>query len=76
MLLDLSEFPLIVGGDFNAVWEQSGLNEQREQRLVSALLHRWALDVSVIDTWHLINPSFNKQTWLLFNLFINIFVPI
>ncbi len=53
-LLDLSEFHLIVGGDFNAVWkhkmDRTGSNDLREQRLTTSLLHRWAQDVSVIDT--------------------------
>ena len=65
-LLDLSEFRLIDGGDFNAVWEhqmdRTGLNELREQRLTSSSLHRWA-SVSIIDSWRLVNPSFREYTF-------------
>lgn len=66
-LLDLSGFSLIVGVDFNGVWEhqrdRTGLNELREQQLTSSSLQRWAGDVSVIDSWRLVNPSFRDYSF-------------
>ena len=60
-LLDLTEFKIIVGSDFNATW-QLGLDrstsiESREQALTSAELRAWADSTGLVDIWRLMNPS-------------------
>lgn len=47
-LLDLTDFYLILGADFSAVWDSSmdrtGGAESRDQRLATEALHQWATD--------------------------------
>lgn len=54
-ILELSEFSLIIGGDFHAVWlhslDRTGITESREQCLASSALREWAIVCSVVDAW-------------------------
>lgn len=63
-MLDLSDFALIVGGDFNAVWLQSldrtGVAEGTNQHLASSALRKWASDCAVVDVWRTTNPSLKE----------------
>uniref|UniRef100_A0A3Q1CUL9 exodeoxyribonuclease III n=1 Tax=Amphiprion ocellaris TaxID=80972 RepID=A0A3Q1CUL9_AMPOC len=60
-LLDLTGFYLVLGADFNAVWDSSmdrtGGSESRDQRLASEGLRRWASDTGMVDIWRMLNPS-------------------
>ena len=57
-MLDLSDFALKVGGDFNAVWlhslDRTGVAEGTNQRLASSALRKWASDCAVVDVWRTI----------------------
>lgn len=60
-LLDLTGFQLVLGADFNAVWDNSmdktGGIESRDQRLASEALRQWAYDTGMVDIWRMLNPS-------------------
>ncbi len=60
-LLDLTGFYLVLGADFNAVWDinldRSGGFESRDQRLASEALRRWAFSTGMVDVWRMLNPS-------------------
>lgn len=60
-LLDLTGFYLVLGADFNAVWDngmdRTGGGESRDQRLASEALRRWASDTGMVDIWRMLNPS-------------------
>lgn len=60
-LLDLAGFRLVLGADFNAVWDsnidRTGGTESRDQRLASDALRQWATHKGMIDIWQLMNPS-------------------
>lgn len=60
-LLDLTGFHLVLGADFNAVWDSSmdrtGVFETRDQRLSSEALRQWATDTGMVDIWRMLNPS-------------------
>ncbi len=47
--------------------DRTSSNELREQRLTTSLLHRWAKDVSVIDTWRVAKDVSVIDTWRLIN---------
>uniref|UniRef100_A0A8C6SN61 exodeoxyribonuclease III n=1 Tax=Neogobius melanostomus TaxID=47308 RepID=A0A8C6SN61_9GOBI len=61
ILLDLSEYPLLIGGDFNAVRlhqeDRTGVNESYDQKLASRALQKMTNDFNLIDSWRLMNPS-------------------
>lgn len=61
LLLDLSEFELLIGGDFNAVWlheiDRTGVTESRDQQLSSKALRELAADHGLVDIWRVMNPS-------------------
>lgn len=61
MLLDLTNYSLIIGADFNAVWnhekDRTGICESREQKSASVALRQWAFDLGVIDIWCMVNPT-------------------
>ncbi len=61
ILLDLPEFELLIGGDFNAVWlhktDRTGVTESRDQQLSSKALRKLAADYGLVDIWRLMNPS-------------------
>lgn len=58
--LDPPQYPLLIGGDFNAVWlhdiDWTGVTETRDQRLVSSALQKLANDYGVINICHMMNP--------------------
>uniref|UniRef100_A0A3Q1BIE9 exodeoxyribonuclease III n=1 Tax=Amphiprion ocellaris TaxID=80972 RepID=A0A3Q1BIE9_AMPOC len=60
-LLDLTGFYLVLGADFNAVWDSSmdrtGGSESRDQQLASEALRRWTSDTGMVDIWRMLNPS-------------------
>uniref|UniRef100_A0A671U7D5 exodeoxyribonuclease III n=1 Tax=Sparus aurata TaxID=8175 RepID=A0A671U7D5_SPAAU len=60
-LLDLTGFHVVLGADFNAVWDSSmdrtGGIESRDQRLASEALRQWATDTGMVDIWRMLNPS-------------------
>lgn len=60
-LLNLTGFYLVLGADFNAVWDpnmdRTGGFESRDQRLASEALRRWALNTGMVDVWRMLNPS-------------------
>ena len=61
-LLDLTEFHLVQGADFNVVWDSSmdrtGGIESRDQRLASEALRQWATDTGMVIIWRMFNPCF------------------
>lgn len=60
-LLDLVGFCLVLGADFNMVWDsrmdRTGGVESRDQRVLSEALYQLATDTGTINIWHMINPS-------------------
>lgn len=60
-LLDLTGFYLVIGADFNAVWDsgmdRTGGSETRDQHLASEALRHWASETGMVDVWRLLNPS-------------------
>ncbi len=60
LLLDLPEFRLVIGSDFNAVRDhlvdRSNATEGNDQRLATTALKKCSEEVAVIDLWHLHNP--------------------
>ena len=60
-MFDLTDYRLIIGSDFNAVWnhaiDRSTSTEGSEQRLASIALKKWAQDGALIDLWRLTHPS-------------------
>ena len=60
-LLELTGFHLVLGADFNAVWDSSmdttGGIETRDQRLASKAMRKWAADTGMVDIWRMLNPS-------------------
>ena len=68
-MLDLSDFGLIIGGDFNAVWSHSldrtGVADGANQRLASSVLRKWASDCAVVDVWRTANPSLSELLFLI-----------
>ena len=67
-LLDLTEFKIIVGSDFNAAWnhdlDRSTAAESREQALTSTELRAWAGSTGMVDIWRLINPTARDYSFL------------
>lgn len=55
IMQELADYQLIIGADFNSVWDHSldrmAVVEGSNQRLVSGALRKWAQDFSVIDIW-------------------------
>ncbi len=53
MLLDLTDYSLIIGADFNAVWnhekDRTSIYESSEQKFASAALRQWAFDLGVLS---------------------------
>ena len=66
-ILDLTDFKLIVGADFNAVWDhrvdRSTATESREQAQASSELRSWAGHAGLADVWRLLNPSFRDYSF-------------
>ena len=66
IMLELTEYLFIVGGDFNAVWnpteDRSGGSETRDQELASSALRAWANGLGLTDVWHVTNPSVKDYT--------------
>lgn len=60
-LLEMVDYQIILGGDFNAVWDnnmdRSGGVETREQHLASKALRQWANDTGMVDIWRKMHPS-------------------
>jgi len=60
-LLDLTGFNLVLGADFNMVWDSSmdktGGIETRDQRLASEALGQWAANTVMVNIWHMLNPT-------------------
>ena len=60
-LLDLTGFHLVLGADFNAVWDSNmdttGDIESRDQCLASEAFRQWATDTGMVDIWRMSNPS-------------------
>lgn len=60
-LLDLTGIHLVLGADFNAVWDSSmdrtGGIESRDKRLASEALRQWAANTGMVDIWRMLNPS-------------------
>lgn len=60
-LLDLTDFRVVLGADFNAVWDhridRSGVSESGDQKSASEALRAWAKNTGMVDLWRLINPS-------------------
>ena len=60
-LLELTDFKIIVGADFNSVWnhreDRSTAAENREQAQMSSELRAWADNTGLADIWRLMNPS-------------------
>ena len=54
LMHDLSEYRLIIGADFNAVWDHS---VDSDQRSASGALRKWAQEFSVIDIWRVTTIS-------------------
>ncbi len=67
ILLDLPEYQLLIGGDFNAVWlhniDRTGIRESRDQRLASEALQKVTNDYGMIDTWRMMNPSAREYSF-------------
>lgn len=65
---ELSDYRLIVGADFNVVWDHSldrtTATEGSDQRLASGALRKWAHDFSLIDIWRITNM--NKRDFSFF----------
>ena len=65
-MLELSDYYLVIGGDFNAVWshvsDRTSINESSDQRQASAALQQWASDCSVVDAWRLKYPLSREFT--------------
>lgn len=61
IVLGLSEYTLIIGGDFNAVLEHSldrtGTKESRDQSLSTNALRRWVSDCFLVDAWRIAHPT-------------------
>ncbi|KAK1904885.1 LINE-1 retrotransposable element ORF2 protein [Dissostichus eleginoides] len=66
-LRDLTGFRLVMGTDFNAVWDsnmdRTGGAESRDQRLASDALRRWAAQTNMIDIWRVMNPSIKDYSF-------------
>ena len=60
-LLEVTGFHVVLGADFNAVWDSSmdrtSGTESRDQHLASEALHEWATDTGIVDIWRMLNPS-------------------
>ena len=61
MLLDLQDFDLVIGGDFNAAWsnviDRTSAAESAEQKHSSVSLRNWAEQMAVSDLWRTSHPS-------------------
>lgn len=62
ILRDLSGFRLVIGADFNAVWDRNmdktgGGEENADQRASSRALRQWAEETNLIDVWRTMYPS-------------------
>lgn len=66
-LLDLTGFYLVLGVDFNAVWDSNinrkGGAENRDQHLVSDVLCQWAAHTGMTDIWRLMKPSIRDYSF-------------
>lgn len=66
-LLDLTGFHLVLGADFNAVWDSSmdrtGGSETKDQHLASEALRHWASETGMVDIWRLLNPSLKDYSF-------------
>lgn len=60
-LLDLYDYQLLIGGDFNTVClhqeDRTGGKESYDQKLGSKALQKMTNEFSLIDSWRLMNPS-------------------
>lgn len=57
MLLALTDYCLIIGADFNAVWNHEKDRTGIYQKSASAALRQRAFDLGVQDIWRLVNPT-------------------
>lgn len=68
-LRDLTGFRLVMGADFNAIWDsnmdRTGGAESRDQRLASDALRQWAAQTNMIDIWRVKNPSIKDYSFFL-----------
>lgn len=68
-LRDLTGYRLVMGADFNAVWDsnmdRTGGAENRDQRLASDALRQWAAQTNMIDIWRVMNPSIKDYSFFL-----------
>ena len=66
-MLKLDGFQLIVGADFNAVWEhaidRTSNVEGSDQKHASIALKKWAEDVAVVDLWRTLNPTIKDYSF-------------
>lgn len=67
-LLDLAGFHLVVGADFNAVWDKNidrtGEVENRDKRLASDAQHRLAAHAGTVDVWRNMNLSLKDYSFI------------
>lgn len=60
-MLELTDCPFIVGGDFNAVWDpivdRPGARATGDQSQATSALKSWANSLGLIDIWHVVNPT-------------------
>ena len=62
------DFTLLVGGDFNATWNNSmdktGTSESSDQRASSSAMRSWANSLGLLDLWRAMNPLVKAYTFL------------
>lgn len=61
MLLELSDFKLVIGADFNAAVDYSV--DRSGQKYVSEALCSWINDAGVVDLWRVLNPGVKGFTY-------------
>ena len=61
------DFTLLVGGDFNATWNNSmdktGTSESNDQRASSSAMRSWANSLGLLDLWRSMNPLTKAYTF-------------
>lgn len=66
-MLQLTDYFLIVGADFNAVWDpvldRSNATSSREQGLATNALKSKASNLGLTDIWRSVNPSVKDYTF-------------
>ena len=66
-MLELTDYPFIVGADFNAVWDpvvdRSNATASREQGQATNALKSWADSLGLKDIWRTVNPSSKDFTF-------------